>query len=153
SHFDQRLQGGPGEAQRQPHTPPEAQLLRRGLVAIDAVAKAKHRKPFVECSSQQQFQILAALQKGALPPVPEMAGIPAKELFQKFLGLAVEAYASHPRVWSEIGYAGPAYPRGYYRIERGLRDPWEPPKAAPRQPGAPNGKPSSAPRRRTDAQA
>jgi len=28
-------------------------------------------------------------------------------------------------VWSEMGYGGPAYPRGYYRIEAGVTDPWE----------------------------
>lgn len=31
----------------------------------------------------------------------------------------------HPRVWSEIGYAGPAYPRGYVRTQLGQLDPWE----------------------------
>ncbi|KQX56587.1 hypothetical protein ASD40_04085 [Paenibacillus sp. Root444D2] len=33
-------------------------------------------------------------------------------------------------VWSEIGYAGPAYPRGYVRTQLGQLDPWE---AQPKQ--------------------
>jgi hypothetical protein len=126
SHIDNRLKDPIGEAQRKEDVPPEADLIRRGLVALDAVARQRHGLPFVDCSVESQFAMLAALQNGALEPVPEFAGIPQKELFKKLLGLSVEAFASHPAVWSEIGYAGPAYPRGYYRIEQGVTDPWEP---------------------------
>ena len=62
--------------------------------------------------------VLAALQKGSLRGTQ-------KEFFETLLALAVEAYASHPAVWSEMGYGGPRYPRGYYRIEAGVTDPWE----------------------------
>jgi hypothetical protein len=37
----------------------------------------------------------------------------------------VTAYYSHPWAWDEIGFGGPAYPRGYMRIENGLPEPWE----------------------------
>lgn len=125
AHFHDRLSNSVGEGQREQGVPPEAQLIRNGLAALDAVASQRHGKPFRECSSQEQFQILAPLQQGQLEGTGPMASIPQKALFKKLLSLAVEAYASHPTVWSEIGYAGPAYPRGYYRIERGLTDPWE----------------------------
>ena len=31
----------------------------------------------------------------------------------------VEAYYAHPYAWDEVGFGGPAYPRGYMRLERG----------------------------------
>ena len=37
----------------------------------------------------------------------------------------VEAYYAHPWAWDEIGFGGPAYPRGYMRLEHGLPEPWE----------------------------
>jgi hypothetical protein len=37
----------------------------------------------------------------------------------------VDAYYAHPYAWDEIGYGGPAYPRGYMRLEGGLPEPWE----------------------------
>ena len=37
----------------------------------------------------------------------------------------VTAYYSHPWAWDEIGFGGPAYPRGYMRLENGLPEPWE----------------------------
>ena len=38
---------------------------------------------------------------------------------------AVDAYYAHPYVWDEIGFGGPAYPRGYMRLEHGMPEPWE----------------------------
>ncbi len=59
------------------------------------------------------------------PPTETWDGIPQKALFHKLLQLSVEAYYSHPLVWSEIGFGGPAYPRGYIRADQGQLDPWE----------------------------
>lgn len=126
AHFDQKLGAKIGEAQRKTTVPPFADLLRQGLAAIDALGSARHGRGFAECSPPEQRTILADLASGNAESIPELAGLPQKELFQQLLSTAVEAYASHPVLWSEIGYAGPAYPRGYYRIERGLTDPWEP---------------------------
>jgi hypothetical protein len=41
------------------------------------------------------------------------------------------AYYSHPHAWSEIGFGGPANPRGYVRMYFDRRDPWEAAQAAP----------------------
>lgn len=125
SHVDEKLNDPVGEAQRKEGAPPLADLIRKGLAGLDAVARWRHGHSFVDCGVEDQFVLLAALQHGALEAVPEFDGIPQKEFFKRLLGLAVEALASHPAVWSEMGYAGPAYPRGYYRIEQGVTDPWE----------------------------
>ena len=37
----------------------------------------------------------------------------------------VYAYYSHPSSWNEIGWGGPASPRGYVRTGYDERDPWE----------------------------
>ena len=37
----------------------------------------------------------------------------------------VLAYYAHPTAWSEIGWGGPASPRGYVRMDYDERDPWE----------------------------
>ena len=126
SHIDNRLKDPIGEAQRKENVPPEADLIRRGLVALDAVARQRHGHPFVDSSVENQFAILAALQTGTLEHVPEFDGIPQKDLFKKVLGLRWRRLPHTRRSGRRIGYAGPAYPRGYYRIERGITDPWEP---------------------------
>ena len=35
------------------------------------------------------------------------------------------AFYSHPWAWNEIGFGGPAYPRGYSRLGAGLSETWE----------------------------
>lgn len=138
AHFDEKLGAKAGESQRKAGLPPFPQLLRQGLAVLDALGEARWGKRFAVCAPEQQRAILAGLQLGSAGEIPSGAGarqpqggslqlaFPQKDFFQQLLSTAVEAYASHPVIWSEIGYAGPAYPRGYYRIERGLTDPWEP---------------------------
>src|SRR5262252_10658338 len=41
------------------------------------------------------------------------------------------AYYMHPTAWSEIGWGGPASPRGYVRMDFDRRDPWEAAEAKP----------------------
>jgi len=38
---------------------------------------------------------------------------------------------AHPAAWAEIGFAGPAYPRGYKNIGVGKLEPFEVPDARP----------------------
>lgn len=124
-HIDQSLAEIIGEAQRKVNTPPEQQLIREGLLALDHVSRLSFANEFGELDKKQQFEILAALDKGKTPQIPEWSKIPPKELFNKILGLVSEAYYSHPVIWSEIGYGGPVYPMSYVRIEYGVTDPWE----------------------------
>ena len=37
----------------------------------------------------------------------------------------VEAFYSHPWTWNEIGFGGPAYPRGYMALGVDFHEPWE----------------------------
>jgi len=124
-HMDSTLSSLVGEDQRKAGTPEQKVLIREGLKAIDKLANKKYGKPFLEINIEQQLSVLTALHKGQAPPMDEWQTIPQKELFKKLATTIVSAYYSHPTVWSEIGYGGPAYPRGYVRVERGLTDPWE----------------------------
>ena len=39
----------------------------------------------------------------------------------------LSSFYSHPWAWNEIGYGGPAYPRGFARLGAGQREHWESP--------------------------
>ena len=53
-------------------------------------------------------------------------GMPPKRFFSSvLLREAVTVYYAHPAAWSEIGFGGPASPRGYVRMQANRRDPWE----------------------------
>ncbi|MGE5551778.1 MAG: gluconate 2-dehydrogenase subunit 3 family protein [Bacteroidota bacterium] len=122
---DRRIKRRVGEGQRQAGVPPEADLLRQGLAAIETTARAEYGQAFRYLTVVQRQDLLGRVERAEMPDTGPWRGLPQKDLFQKLLTLAVEAYYSHPAVWSTIGYGGPAYPRGYVRSELGLIDPWE----------------------------
>ena len=51
--------------------------------------------------------------------------MPVHRFWAMLMEDCVTAYYSHPWAWDEIGFGGPAYPRGYMRLENGLPEPWE----------------------------
>lgn len=124
-HVDEKLSSDIGENQRDLGVKPEKQFVIDGLRAIQHLAKITYQRDFTELTEQEQFTLISKLQKGQNAMIPEWQDIPQKNLFNKLVGLIVEAYYSHPAVWSEIGYGGPVYPDVYARVELGLTDPWE----------------------------
>jgi hypothetical protein len=51
--------------------------------------------------------------------------MPAERLFSLWMRYACSAFYSHPWAWNEIGFGGPAYPRGYKNLGLDRREPWE----------------------------
>lgn len=125
SHIDQSLHQSPGESQRKAGVPEAPALVRAGLKAMEEGARAQYGSSYVNLDLTEQKHYLQDVSKSKAEPQRLWAAIPQKELFNKLQNLTVEAYCSHPKVWSEIGYAGPAYPRGYVRTQLGQLDPWE----------------------------
>lgn len=125
-HFDQKLSADIGEAERKPDLPPARQLIKDGLAALNHLAQTEHQRPFPELAADKQIALLVGMENGTVTlQTPQGVAVPAKDFFNKMLLETVNAYYSHPQIWSEIGYGGPAYPRGYVRSEFGLTDPWE----------------------------
>ena len=123
-HLDNTLASPIGEDQRKVGIPEHKTLVRQGLKDLDKFAQKQYGGSFLEINVQQQLSLLTALSKGEAMQM-EWQSMSQKELFKKLTTEIVSAYYSHPIVWSEIGYGGPAYPRGYVRVEKGLTDPWE----------------------------
>ena len=125
--IDADLAEGRGEGFLRPDTPPPAEAWRQGLAGIAAEAEARHGRPFTALDAETQDAILHAVQAGEVDPV-RFGGVEPRRFFTDTLLKAAAAhYYSHPDAWSEIGFGGPAYPRGYVRLELDERDPWEAP--------------------------
>lgn len=124
-HIDQTLMENLGEGQRKDKVPNARMLIRTGISAVEAMAQRQQLKHFFHLPSDEQHRIMQAISEGTAGPKDIWGDLPQKELFLKLMTLTYEAYFSHPTVWSEIGYGGPAYPRGYLRTEGKHLDPWE----------------------------
>jgi hypothetical protein len=53
------------------------------------------------------------------------AKLPAKPAWKVVTRMILSEFYSHPWAWNEIGYAGPAYPRGFARLGVGQSEAWE----------------------------
>jgi hypothetical protein len=125
NHIDQVLSENRGEGHRKVDTPPLRLLLRQGLKAIDETGWIANSQPFFQLDETNQRSIMLQISNDSYPPTKNWGGIPQKILFQKLLQLCVEAYYAHPLVWSEIGFGGPAYPRGYALHRPDQLESWE----------------------------
>ena len=61
-------------------------------------------------------------------------GLPAGHVWSLWTRYACTAFYAHPWSWNEIGFGGPAYPRGYKNIGLDKREPWERPEVGARDP-------------------
>lgn len=106
--------------------PPDQEAYRLGIGAIEEMARARFDQSFIDLTVHRQELILKSIHDGK--PDPENVAwqkMPVHRFWALLMEDCVTAYYSHPWAWDEIGFGGPAYPRGYMRLENGLPEPWE----------------------------
>ncbi|MFY0546237.1 gluconate 2-dehydrogenase subunit 3 family protein [Brevibacillus sp. H7] len=124
-HVDEAVASPIGESQRKVGVPKKKELYRLGLQGVNEVSQDRFGAEFLALQKEQQLAVLTALESGTVANSKTWGSLKSKDFFKRLLHDVVSAYYSHPLVWSDIGYGGPAYPRGYVRVEKGLVDPWE----------------------------
>ena len=110
---------------------PQGDAWKAALAALDAEARDRHASAFHDLPASGQDDLLRRMEKNARSG-PLWRGMPSQMFFQqRVLHDVIHAYYGHPTAWSEIGWGGPASPRGYVRLEANRRDPWEAAEAYP----------------------
>lgn len=124
--IDERLYKNSLSGFRYEDMPPDQEAYRMALKTIDEMAHARFESAFVELEVHRQELILKSLHDGKPDPEhPVWQRMPVHRFWALLMEDCVNAYYSHPWAWDEIGFGGPAYPRGYMRLENGLPEPWE----------------------------
>ena len=128
---DTKLFENRGDGYRDYRLPPLREAWRRGLRAIDAEARCRHSVGFPALEAAEQDALLRAVEQNTLTE-DIWDGMPPAIFFAKrLLPDIVTLYYAHPTAWNEIGFGGPASPRGYVRMDFDRRDPWEAAEARP----------------------
>jgi hypothetical protein len=126
NYIDERLYSRRIDGYRFEDMPTDHEAHRLGLQAIEAIARHLYNTSFVDLEPLQQDTVLKTIHD-AKPPA-------AHDIWQKMsvhrfwlliMQDVIDAYYAHPYAWDEIGFGGPAYPRGYMRLEGGRPEPWE----------------------------
>lgn len=123
--IDRMLEKNKGNGYRYQNMPPMREAWRLGIRGINAESHDRYERAFTKLSAEKQDEVLKAIQQGKVQ-AEVWKQLPAKKFFTSVLLKNVAGiYYSHPAAWSEIGYGGPASPRGYVRLGMNQRDPWE----------------------------
>lgn len=93
--------------------PQDTRAWRDSLAGLDADARATHDRTFAECSWDVQHGLLQAVQD---LDAGRWHGMIAVQVWSLWTRYACTAFYSHPAAWNEIGFDGPAYPRGYKNL-------------------------------------
>jgi hypothetical protein len=102
--------------------PQDDQAWRDTLAAIDEDAEDRFARPFAECSVPEQRELLSAVHRWE---GDRWHGMAPKQVWSLWTRYAATAFYSHPAAWNEIGWGGPAYPRGYKNIGVDTLEPYE----------------------------
>lgn len=120
---DAKLYAGHLDGFRHHDMPPDPDTWRRVAANLDRSAQERGCKDgFAGAGPEAQHEIVERFSDEELDwdlPVGKAWGV----VMRGVLG----AFYSHPWAWNEMGFGGPAYPRGYARLGAGQREHWEAP--------------------------
>lgn len=117
---DARLAAGETDGWRYADMPEDGQAWRDTLGYLDKDAHARCGTSFAEAPGRDQAAIIQAVQDAT-----EWHGMSAARVWSLWTRYACTAFYAHPHAWSEMGFPGPAYPRGYKNLGVGRLEPFE----------------------------
>ncbi len=113
--------------------PDDRETWRQVAPGLDAAARQHGAPSFAAASQEVQTRVVEAFSKGELHG-EVWDSLPCARAWGVVMRAVLTAFYSHPWAWNEIGFGGPAYPRGYARFGVGQRESWEGEAAVERDP-------------------
>jgi hypothetical protein len=104
--------------------PDDPETWRRVALGLDAAARQHGAIDFVSAAAEAQDRVIDAFAKAELHG-EVWDDLPPARAWKVVTRGMLSAFYSHPWAWNEIGFGGPAYPRGYARMGVGQRETWE----------------------------
>ena len=120
--IDARLAAAETDGWRYADMPEDGQAWRDSLHDLDADAHAKFSWGFAKCEAADQDILIHAVQDLGSG---DWYGRNAAHVWGLWTRYACMAFYAHPSAWTEIGFPGPAYPRGYKNTGVDSREPFE----------------------------
>ncbi len=120
--IDARLAEGQTDGWRYEDMPEDGQAWRQSMANLDEDATQKFGQLFAKCTASDQDVLIQAVQDAGSSGWHDLNAAHVWSLWTRY---ACTAFYAHPDAWSEIGFPGPAYPRGYKNPGVDGREPFE----------------------------
>jgi Gluconate 2-dehydrogenase subunit 3 len=121
---DAKLFAGQLDGFRYADMPDDRETWRRVAKGLDAATRQHGSDEFVTAPWTVQRQVIQAFSEGTLHG-EVWDELPPKRAWSVVMRAVLSTFYSHPWAWNEIGFGGPAYPRGFARFGVGQREHWE----------------------------
>jgi hypothetical protein len=136
---DTKLAEGRLDGYQYADMPDDRDTWRLVLRGLEHTATQGYHTSFADCTETQREAIVAQFAQGRL-----VGGawdqLNVTRAWSVVMRATLAAFYSHPWAWNEIGFGGPAYPRGFMRLGGpgpegpGVREPFERPGATEEEP-------------------
>jgi hypothetical protein len=130
--IDARLTEQQTDGWRYADLPADADAWRLSLAHLDEDAWVRCGRSFAGSDVHDQSQVVDGVQTH--DDAVDWHGMPARRVWSLWTRYACTAFYSHPFAFAEMGFPGPAYPRGYKNIGIDRREPFEVADAQPMDP-------------------
>ncbi len=111
---------------------------RWGLEGLDQAAEAERGSNFSSVALADGDRVVQAILGDDPPGAIWKVMSPRKWWSFVAVRQITGVYYAHPYAWDEIGFGGPAYPRGYFALNFGAPEPWEAEEVAGPEPNGPS---------------
>lgn len=126
SGIDQRLFENRLEGYRYADMPPDQDAYRLAARAFEEMGHEQYAQSFHVLDIMRQETLLRSVHRAEPLAAKELwSQINIQRFWTMLVSDCCSVYYAHPYAWDEIGFGGPAYPRGYMRLEEGEPEPWE----------------------------
>lgn len=128
--IDAKLADGQLDGYQYADMPDDRDTWRLVLAGLDHTAATGYQVAgFSACATGRREAIVGQFAKGRLVGGP-WERLNVSRAWSVVMRMVLAAFYSHPWAWNEIGFGGPAYPRGFMRRSAlGAREPFETPGA------------------------
>lgn len=117
NYVDQKLARGEGDGYRYFDLPDDTETWRLVVRGLDEEAAKRGAERFALLPDDDRLEVVTRFSKGELfGGVWSLLNV--SRAWSVTTRYVLEAFYSHPWAWNEIGFGGPAYPRGYKKIGR-----------------------------------
>jgi hypothetical protein len=133
--IDEKLAAGRLDGFQYADMPDDRDTWHLVLAGLDEVAESRYGRPtFAAADPEAREAIVGDLAEGHLSG-GTWDQLNVKRAWSVCMRMILAAFYAHPWAWNEIGFGGPAYPRGYMRLGPvGILEPFEKPGASSEDP-------------------
>jgi gluconate 2-dehydrogenase subunit 3-like protein len=137
-YVDEKLHEGTGDGYQYFDMPADGDTWRLVAQGLDEEALRRSAETFADLGLEDQLDVCHAFAQSRLHG-GAWNKLNVSRAWSVVTRYATQAFYAHPWAWNEIGFGGPAYPRGYSRfgsphLDHAERETWEGAQAYERDP-------------------